>query len=607
MPRAAHLAGGILALAFLFDGAAQAASFGHARLLSAAGAPLAIRVPIQGLSSADLQALSVRPAPAADWAAAGLTPPVALDHLRVSVEVGAKPSDSRVLRVDSSLPFVGGLADLLLEVQTAAGRQRYQVSILAPGPVQAPPAAPARAVAGDVPAAAVEAAPAPTSRRVPAGAITIHGGDTMWRVARRHAVDQVTIYQLMMALQRANPQAFIHDNINLLRTGAVLTMPSRDDMLSISDAEARRQFVAQTAAFNRLRGTLAASTAAPPAGQGASGPVSTAAPPTPRDASSAGDRLQLSQGSSADADAARGHALKDAESRVGQLQDNVQNLNQALQAQGEAARSAVVDGAKAVTESIDKIAGAISQASQEAASQADARLEAGSADGGGAGPADAAAPSASSSAAGAGSSPDPAASPSGVPPGQATGSPDAQPQDGAAHGPADAPANGATAAPSAAAAAGGAAAPTDAGAAASSAGAASTATQATAAQAMESRTSAQASGAAASAASRPGSALGTAAGPGLAAASAAPADDAAVSIPAPSVKTEHRVSWIQDHLLAVMSGLLAFIVLLIAWLLRRANLTRDAADAGQVVTDAMVREKLQGVDLDLPVRDAPRR
>lgn len=67
-----------------------------------------------------------------------------------------------------------------------------------------------------------------------------------------------------------------------------------------------------------------------------------------------------------------------------------------------------------------------------------------------------------------------------------------------------------------------------------------------------------------------------------------------------SLQTRHRVSWLQDHLLGVMTGLLALIVFIIAWLLRRASAGRDDSDEDPKVTAAMVREKLEGVDLELP-------
>lgn len=374
-----RLIGGLIVAAALAAGSAQAATFGHARLASAPGAPLLILVPVSDLTVADLRTLSARPAPAADWARAGLTPPVALDSLSIAVGPDVQAGARRVLRIQSSQAFSGTLADVLLDVHTATGEQRYQVSLVVPGPVRAEP--PAASPSGTGPAApALGAAAAHTSaRRIPTGSIAVRPGDTMFSIARRHAVDGVSVYQLMMALQRANPQAFIHQNINLVRAGASLAVPGVADMLSISDAEARRQFVMQTAAFDRLRGRLASGATRVQA-ETSKGAVSRkSAPDHAADNTARGDRLQLSQGGktdTADRRTARGHALKDTEARVGQLQDNVQNLNKALQAQGEAASHAAVKGAHAIGDSIDQIASAITEASHEAAAQANAQTAA---------------------------------------------------------------------------------------------------------------------------------------------------------------------------------------------------------------------------------------
>lgn len=552
MSSASRVVSGLLALAALTAGSAQAAQFGHARLASTAGEPLLILVPVSDLTAADLQTLSARPAPAADWTAAGLTPPVPLDSLNITVTPGVQADARRVLRVTSAQVFSGALADLLLDVQTATGAQRYQVSLVAPGPLRVDaPAAQSSTSAQAAPAIGAAAQPSST-RRVPAGAIPVRSGDTMFAIARRHAVDGVTIYQLMMALQRANPQAFIHNNINLVRAGASLAVPSVDDMLSISDAQARRQFQEQTAAFARLRGRQASETS-PVAAQATKGAVSSdAAAPSKAAEAGAGDRVQLSQGGEsavADARTAQGHALQDAESRVGQLQDNVQHLNEALKSQGEAARTAAAQGAQAVGQSIQKIASAISEASQEAAAQADAQTgQAGQAGG-----ADAAAGSASMSA------------------GAQNGTP-----------------------PSGAVGASGAAAVGASGVSSSGVGAGAGAIASSAASGA-----AAGSGATGGSSAAKGSDGATAAG-GAALAPAASPDAAVLQ---PSQQAEHRASWIQDHLLWVMTSLLAVIVFIIAWLLRRANATRDDTDSAPQITEAMVREKLQGVDLDLPPRD----
>lgn len=64
-------------------------------------------------------------------------------------------------------------------------------------------------------------------------------------------------------------------------------------------------------------------------------------------------------------------------------------------------------------------------------------------------------------------------------------------------------------------------------------------------------------------------------------------------------------------MLGVITGLLAFIVLIIAWLLRRANAARDEGRPGNTgpITEAMVKEKLEQINLDLeqepPARSRP--
>lgn len=544
----------------------QAATFGHARLASAAGSPLVVVVPVTGLTSADLQALSAHPAPAAAWAQAGLTPPVALESLSVSVAPGVGNKSDRELRIQSSQAFSGTLADILLDVKTATGSERYQVSLIAPGPAQGQPASAGssqRAERSGKTGPAVGAAQTPTSvRRIPAGSIRVHSGDTMFAIARRHRVDGVSIYQLMLALQRANPQAFIHQNINLVRAGASLAVPDVADMLSISDAEARRQFVAQTAAFERMRGRQAGRVPAVQGGNASAGavqPSSGTESAAPK--SAGGDRVRLSEGRNdrADARAAQGHALADAESRVGQLQDNVENLNQALQTQGQAASNAVTNGATAIGHSIQKIAGAISQASHEAAAQAADRAEESAADAAGATAAAGAAASPSATS-GAGRAAPGAAAPGSV---AAPGATSGNNAPSSAGGAASAPAVPGTVAPGGAAASSGAAA------------------------------------LASSGLARPGSSTPGAAGDAPVNEAAAKANAEAAELRA-TEQTQHRVNWLQDHLLGVMTALLALIVFIIAWLLRRANAARDEADADPRITEAMVQEKLQGIDLDLP-------
>lgn len=60
-----------------------------------------------------------------------------------------------------------------------------------------------------------------------------------------------------MGLYQTNRVVFIRDNINLIRAGATLFIPGREDVLAISAADATRQVRTHMAAFNRYRETVA--------------------------------------------------------------------------------------------------------------------------------------------------------------------------------------------------------------------------------------------------------------------------------------------------------------------------------------------------------------
>ena len=76
----------------------------------------------------------------------------------------------------------------------------------------------------------------------------VRSGDTLFSIARRTRHDGVTLNQMLLAIFRANPDAFVGGNINRLTAGRVLAIPSRDVALSVPPAEALRQVQALIAA-----------------------------------------------------------------------------------------------------------------------------------------------------------------------------------------------------------------------------------------------------------------------------------------------------------------------------------------------------------------------
>jgi pilus assembly protein FimV len=126
-----------------------------------------------------------------------------------------------------------------------------------PAPAPAPPARrPTQEPGASRPAPVVspQAEPEPVSRnapppRAPAAAQgrvygPVQRGDTLWVIADRSRPEDVTINQMMVAIYRANPDAF-GGNINLLHAGASLQLPGSADFDTLTrtaaNAEVRRQ------------------------------------------------------------------------------------------------------------------------------------------------------------------------------------------------------------------------------------------------------------------------------------------------------------------------------------------------------------------------------
>ncbi|MDE0972514.1 MAG: hypothetical protein OSA01_09675, partial [Arenicellales bacterium] len=78
----------------------------------------------------------------------------------------------------------------------------------------------------------------------------VRSGETLMGIATSIDVDKsVTIYQRMFALMHINPEAFIRGNMNLIREGATLIIPSADMMAGISRILAREEYTRQLSAW----------------------------------------------------------------------------------------------------------------------------------------------------------------------------------------------------------------------------------------------------------------------------------------------------------------------------------------------------------------------
>lgn len=90
----------------------------------------------------------------------------------------------------------------------------------------------------------------------PKGQLNVVKGNTLWSIAgQNRPTNQLTIYQTMMAIQALNKDAFYSDNINLLKEGAILRLPTQDQIALFNKSISKEEFQRQHDAWMALKGS----------------------------------------------------------------------------------------------------------------------------------------------------------------------------------------------------------------------------------------------------------------------------------------------------------------------------------------------------------------
>ncbi len=110
-----------------------------------------------------------------------------------------------------------------------------------------------------------EVAPVKEAAPVEKPSITTYGpvkkGDTLAKIALEVAPPHVQLNQMLIAMHRANREAFSDNNINRLKTGPILRVPDASEIATISPDAADKEVKVQTANWEAYRQKLAADVA----------------------------------------------------------------------------------------------------------------------------------------------------------------------------------------------------------------------------------------------------------------------------------------------------------------------------------------------------------
>lgn len=243
---------------------AHALGLGEIQIKSALNEPLQAEIQLLQMRDVDTSQIRPRMANIDEFALAGIEKLRFLSDVRFEVKPG--PGGSGVITLISSSPVKEPFLNFLVEVNWPSGRLVREYTVLLDPPVYDPTPEPtaispalSRPVAAPatVTAQPVESA-APVSnirtRANPESQVYVDVNDTLWNIAKRSRPNaSVTEAQMMLALQRKNPEAFEGNNVNRLKAGVVLDIPSLEEIQALTPKQANEEFWRQTQAWKQGR------------------------------------------------------------------------------------------------------------------------------------------------------------------------------------------------------------------------------------------------------------------------------------------------------------------------------------------------------------------
>lgn len=412
---ASYLSAGMLMLLPLTS---HAAGLGKLSVRSALGQPLNAEIELLARDKSELDALSARLAGNDAFREAKIDPAAVLYNLKFAVD--KKPDGRAVLKITSSKPINDPFLDMLIELDWATGRmvREYTVLLDPPGMAAQTPVPPlevnsastggneseksVESSAENKPASSMESrttgGAAATRKSVQAAEKTtkqsygpVKRGDTLSSIASQTKPDGVNLEQMLVGLYRENRKAFDGDNMNRLKTGKILKVPSPEQIAAIPVTEAARDIKLQSADWQsyrqKLAGEVAQGTAAPEKSAQAVGKIMPKVEDKAAQVQAGKDVLTLSKGeapatgkqlaSGKDAKqpaatqdklnalqedaAAQKKALQDANSRVAALEKNIQDMQRLLDIKSQALAELQKNAAKAGSTAAPAAAGSTPQ------------------------------------------------------------------------------------------------------------------------------------------------------------------------------------------------------------------------------------------------------
>jgi pilus assembly protein FimV len=286
------------------------------------GEPLRAEISVSSATAEEWGQLVVKLAPAERFLQLGLVFSPAVEQLQI--ELLETTDGHKRIRLFSPQAFSDNFVDLLIEAQTASGKWVKAFTLmLKPAPVKVE--APIKL--------SLAASPQTQAQQTPTEHV-VQKGESASQIIQKWLSEDMSTQQMLVALLKNQPDAFIQGNVNLLRAGVVLKAPTPTAVRAIDTEDARQFLIVQQKqfiAFSQAAAQNPQSINAQAPSRQLIGKVGQE-DPAANTPSITIDQLKLSQAKiekqNAETRLAAQRALRDAQKQLNTLQENVNQLVQ---------------------------------------------------------------------------------------------------------------------------------------------------------------------------------------------------------------------------------------------------------------------------------------
>lgn len=231
----------------------HAFGLGKLDLMSALNEPFKAEIDVTALRPNEQENLQVKIASNDEFLKAGLDRSILLSQLQF--DIVERQGETKIL-VTSKQAVKEPFLDFLLTASAGSGRLIREYTVLLDPPEYvmaetrntATTALPASQTAADK--TTTTSTRYQTTSSYNANSYAVKRSDTLWNIAlETRPTKSVSVHQMMMALLRKNPSAFSNNNVNGLKAGVTLQIPTQDTITVLSKSDAAAEFSEQSKAW----------------------------------------------------------------------------------------------------------------------------------------------------------------------------------------------------------------------------------------------------------------------------------------------------------------------------------------------------------------------